>query len=83
MSVSDPRDDASRPIGRPLRRSAVALAGSLLIVPLVALAIVPVYARSNPAPLGLSVLLLVPVRVGVCYGSLHLRCIPGGSASAA
>jgi len=48
MSVSDPRDDASRPIGRPLRRSAVALAGSLLIVPLVALAIVPVYARSNP-----------------------------------
>ena len=48
MSVSDPRDTARRPTRQPLPRSTVALAGLLLVIPLVALAIVPVYARSNP-----------------------------------
>jgi hypothetical protein len=48
MPVPDPRDATGRPARQPLPKSVIAVAGLLLVVPLVALAIVPVYARSSP-----------------------------------
>jgi hypothetical protein len=44
---SDPIQPARR-VARPLPRSTMAIAGLLLLIPLVALAIVPVYATDGP-----------------------------------
>jgi hypothetical protein len=49
--TSEPSSDPirpSRPVVRPLPASTMALAGVLLLIPLVALAIVPVYAKAGP-----------------------------------
>ena len=48
-------------------------AGVLLAIPVLALLLVPVYARTGPGTLGIPVLLLVPVPLGRDRGRVHLQ----------